>query len=86
MATIPDIKLSPTNYTEIYAATGILAGATLTIQNKAQGHVYLQYNDTKPVDLNNDGFIIIELGVWKVPAGNQKVWAKGPGFIAVEAP
>lgn len=83
MATIPDIKLDNVSYTEMYAATGISPGTSIMVQNKTRGHVYIQYNDEKPVDLNNDGFIILEMGVWTVPAGNQKVWMKGQGFVAV---
>lgn len=84
MSTIPDIELNAASYTEIYAATGITAGASIMVQNKARGHVYIQYNDSKPADQNSDGFIIVELGVWTVPAGNQKIWMKGPGFVAVD--
>lgn len=85
MATIPDVKLNPVSYTEIYGATGIAAGTSVKIQNKSSGHVYLQYNDEKPTDLNNDGFIVRELEVWTIPSGNQNLWLKGDGFIAVDA-
>lgn len=84
MATIPDVKLSLGDYSELYVATGIQAASSVRIQNKTNKHVYIQYNDTKPASDNNDGFIIVELAVWTVPAGNQKIWVKGEGSIAVE--
>lgn len=84
MATIPDVELSATEYTELYAASGIQASSSVMIQNKTNGHVYIQYNDSKPASGSHDGFIILEMGVWTVPAGNQKIWARGKGFIAVD--
>lgn len=84
MSTIADVLLVTSVYTEIYSATGIAPGTKLLIQNKARGQVNIQYGDSKPIDLNNDGFVIVEFGIWTIPAGNQKIWMKGPGPVAVD--
>ena len=84
MTTIADIVLIPTAYTEVYAATGIVSGTQLVIQNKSMGPINVQNGIPKPLGTNHDGFIIQALDIWKVPAGVSTVWLKGNGAIAIE--
>jgi len=84
MATIADVQLIPTAYVEVYAATGIVSGTQLVVQNKSMGPVNVQNIGSQPSGTNLDGFIIEPLGLWRVPAGTAKVWFKGNGALAVE--
>lgn len=84
MATIPDVSLVPTAYIDIYAATGIAAGTQLVVQNKTNGPVNTQNTAEQPPATDNNGFMIPPMEVWRVPAGTQKAWFKGQGYLAVE--
>jgi hypothetical protein len=84
MATIPDMQLIPTAYTEVYAATGITPGTKIAVQNKARGDINIQNIDAQPAATDNNGFVISSKEVWPVPAGTLKVWFKGDGPMAVE--
>ena len=84
MATISDIQLSPTVYTEVYAATGITPGTQLVVQNKGNGPFNTQNLSAQPAATDNNGFIIPPMEIWRVPAGTQKAWFKGQGALAVE--
>jgi len=84
MATIPDISLVPTEYIDIYAATGITAGTQLAVQNKTNGPVNTQNISSQPSATDNNGFMIPPMEVWRVPAGTLRAWFKGQGFLAVE--
>ena len=84
MTTIADVQLIPTDYIEVYAATGIASGTQLVVQNKSMGPINVQNVAQQPLGTNLDGFIIPALDIWRVPAGTARVWFKGNGPIAVE--
>lgn len=84
MATIPDIQLTPSAYTDVYAATGIASGTQLVIQNKSRGTVNVQNIASQPAGNDLNGFVIEPSGIWRIPAGTAKAWFKGDGPLAVE--
>jgi hypothetical protein len=84
MTTIADVQLIPTTYIEVYAATGIVSGTQLVVQNKSMGPVNVQNIGSQPLGTNLDGFIIEPLGLWRVPTGTARAWFKGNGALAVE--
>lgn len=85
MAILEDISLNADEYTEVYAASGATPAQALNIQNKTGSHVYVQYSSGKPTGTDDNGFILRDLEVWSVPTGNDSVWLRGNGKVAVEA-
>lgn len=84
MATIPDVTLTGTAYQNVYAATGIVVGTAVTVQNKSSNVVYLQNIAAQPSSGSLNGFWLIPNEFIELTGTITGLWAKGVGRIAVE--
>lgn len=84
MATIPDIQLSSTAYTDLYTVSGITVGTEILIQNKGPVVIVVQNSTLAPDNASWNGFLIPYMAVWVAPSGTTGVWAKGGSTVAVE--
>lgn len=83
--TIPDIRLSKTAYTDLYAMTGIPKGTPITVQNKNTTAVYVQIKPTAPIPTSTDGYLLIQNETcMATDVGTSTVWAIGAGLISVQ--
>lgn len=84
MATIPDVQLAGLVYQNLYAATGIVAGTSVTIQNKTGHPVYVQNIASQPSAGSKNGFVLEPYTAVDVTGAIAGLWAKGTGPIMVE--
>ena len=84
MATIPDVTLTGTAYQNLYAATAIVAGTSVTIQNKSGFPVYVQNIASQPSAGSKNGFVLEPYTAVDVTGTIAGLWAKGSGPIMVE--
>lgn len=84
MATLPDVQLNNNEYQDLYAATGIPSGTSVTIQNKSTSSIYLQNTSTSPNSTSSDGYLLMSLHVVTVGGTIDGLWAKGSGKVHVE--
>lgn len=56
MATLLDVPLTNTTWTNVYAARGLVGGEPTTVQNKTSGSIILYVGVSAPVD--DSGMII----------------------------
>lgn len=84
MATIPDVILTGTVYQNLYAATGIVTGTAVTVQNKTSTVIYLQNTATQPSSGSLNGFLLLPNDFVEVTGTIAGLWAKGNGRCAVE--
>ncbi|MND43738.1 hypothetical protein D3C80_345360 [compost metagenome] len=84
MATIPDVVLSGAAYQDLYAATGIVVGTAVTVQNKTSTVVYLQNIATSPTASSKNGIALQPYTMVDVTGTIVGLWAKGTGAISVE--
>jgi hypothetical protein len=85
MATIPDVNLTGVAYQNLYTATGIVAGTSVTIQNKTGNTVYIQNIAAQPVATSKNGFLLKPYDVVTVTGTIDGLWAMGVGPAYVEA-
>lgn len=85
MATIPDVNLTGVAYQNLYAATGIVAGSSVTIQNKAGNPIYIQNIAAQPAATSKGGFLLRSYEVVTVTGTIDGLWAMGVGPAYVEA-
>ncbi|QNO00832.1 hypothetical protein phiPsa397_057 [Pseudomonas phage phiPsa397] len=84
MATIPDVILTGTAYQNLYAATSIVAGTAVTIQNKSGYPVYIQNIASQPSSVSKNGFVLEPYAAVDVTGAIAGLWAKGSGPVMVE--
>ncbi|WYN05086.1 hypothetical protein ISREJYDI_CDS0122 [Pseudomonas phage UNO-G1W1] len=84
MATIPDVNLTGTAYQNVYAATSIVVGTAVTIQNKSGFPVYVQNIASQPSAGSKNGFVLEPYTAVDVTGVVVGLWAKGTGPIMVE--
>lgn len=84
MATIPDVNLTGVAYQNLYAATSIVAGTAITIQNKSGNPVYIQNIAGQPSAGSKNGFVLEPYTAVDVTGVIAGLWAKGTGPIMVE--
>lgn len=84
MATIPDVLLTGTAYQNVYAATGIVVGTSVTVQNKSTEPVWLQNVSSQPSSSSRYGFVLKGLESVDVTGSIVGLWAFGEGPIMVE--
>lgn len=84
MATLLDVILVGQNYQNLYAATGIVIGTSVTVQNKTSSVVYLQNIGPQPSDVSSAGFTLLPNEMISVTGSILGLWAKGKGAVAVE--
>lgn len=75
-ATIPDITIQNTAYTNVYTATGITVGTSVIVQNKGNAPVFLQTTAAIPLATNEDGVVLSRLEILTVDAGELGLFAK----------
>lgn len=85
MATIPDVTLTGTAYQNLYTATGIVVGTSVTVQNKTGGTLYLQNIAAQPSSGSKAGLTLLPNEMIAVTGTILGLWAKGTGTVAVEA-
>jgi hypothetical protein len=85
MATIPDVNLLGVAYQNLYAATGIVTGTAVTLQNKGSRPVYVQNIATQPSATSQNGYLLQPNESVDVKGTILGLWAKGTGPIMVEA-
>lgn len=85
MATVPDVQLTGTAYQNLYAATGIVTGTAVTIQNKTGLPVYVQNIANQPSAGSKNGFVLQPYSAVDVTGVILGLWAKGTGPVMVEA-
>lgn len=85
MATVPDVNLLGVAYQNLYAATGIVTGSAVTIQNKTGKPVFVQNIATQPSSGSKNGFILAPYSAIDVTGAILGLWAKGNGPVMVEA-
>lgn len=80
MATIPDIQILSSSFTDINTASGIVAGTKIKIINKGNVDVLLYESTTQPSDDENNGFPLTTLPSFTSQAiileGSDTIWAK----------
>lgn len=79
-ATLPDITISNTAYTDVYSETGITVGTAVVIQNKGNYPVFLQTTASAPTASSENGFVISPLQILLVDAGEAGLFAKSTSF------
>lgn len=84
MATIPDVPLAKAGYKDLYEATGIPVGTSVTIQNKSIAPVFLQNTDTQPTANSMDGFLLGSMEMISLTGTITGLWAIGDGRVSVE--
>lgn len=83
--TLPDITLTNSSYSDIYALTGIPVGTPLLVQNKASAGFYLQLKETMPSPTNIDGNILQPFEFLIIKADPPvRFWARGSGRLSVQ--
>jgi len=83
--TIPDIRITRTAYTDVYAVTGITRGTGLLIQNKTSTGLYVQVKNTQPLPNSVDGFLLMSNETCVVDGHSlTKVWIIGAGAVCVQ--
>lgn len=85
MATIPDVNLTGVAYQDLYSATGIASGSSVTIQNKAVNAIYIQNIATQPAATSQSGLLLKPYEVVTVTGAIDGLWAMGVGPACVEA-
>lgn len=84
MATIPDVQLTGVAYQNIYAATSIVVGTAVTIQNKSGFPVFVQNIASQPSTGSKNGFVLEPYTAVDVTGVIAGLWAKGTGPVMVE--
>jgi hypothetical protein len=84
MATIPDVLLTGTAYQNLYAATGIVVGTSVTVQNKTGSVLYLQNIAAQPSNTSKNGITLQPNEFIPVTGTIVGLWAKGSGSVSVE--
>jgi hypothetical protein len=84
MATLPDVQLTGTAYQNLYAATGIVVGTSVTVQNKTGSPVYIQNIASQPTAGSKNGFVLEPYGAVDVTGTIGGLWASGTGAVMVE--
>lgn len=85
MATIPDVNLLNVVYQNLYAATGIVTGTSVTIQNKGHDIIHIQNIGTQPSAGSLNGWALDPGDSVDVTGVIVGLWAKGAGPVMVEA-
>jgi hypothetical protein len=85
MATINDVNLLGVAYQNLYAATGIVTGTAVTLQNKSREKIFVQNIATQPSSGSQNGYALDPGQVIDVSGAILGLWAKGNGPIMVEA-
>lgn len=84
MATLNDVSLTGVAYQNLYAATGIVTGTSVTIQNKSGLPVFIQNIAGQPSAGSKNGFVLQPYTAVDVTGVIAGLWAKGTGPIMVE--
>lgn len=82
--TRPDVILTNSAYTDVYAATGIAVGTSVIIQSKTSVGAFLQIKSTQPTATSQDGILVEAYQFYVVDAGEVGLWAKGATKISVQ--
>jgi hypothetical protein len=85
MATVPDVNLLDVVYQNLYAATGIVTGTSVTIQNKGHESVHIQNIASQPSSGSLNGFVLAPGQFVDVTGTILGLWAKGAGPVMMEA-
>jgi hypothetical protein len=85
MATVNDVNLLGVAYQNLYAATGIVTGTAVTIQNKTGKPVFVQNIAAQPSSSSKNGFVLEPYTAVDVTGAILGLWAKGTGPVMVEA-
>lgn len=85
MATIPDVNLLGVAYQNLYAATAIVTGTSVTIQNKSHDEVFIQNIAAQPSAGSQNGWVLEPWASVDVTGVILGLWAKGTGPVMVEA-
>lgn len=85
MATIPDVNLLGIAYQNLYAATGIVAGTAVTLQNKSHEEIFVQNVASQPSSSSQNGYVLRPWASVDVTGAILGLWAMGTGPIMVEA-
>lgn len=85
MATVPDVNLLNAVYQNLYAATGIVAGTAVTIQNKGHDPIHVQNIATQPSSGSMNGLVLAPGQFVDVTGAILGLWAKGAGPVMMEA-
>ncbi len=84
MATLPDVTLTGTAYQNVYAATAIVVGTAVTVQNKGSSPILLQNIASQPSASSPNGHVLLANESIDVTGTILGLWAKGVGPISVE--
>lgn len=84
MATIPDVNLLGVVYQNLYAATSIVVGTAVTVQNKSGSPVFIQNIASQPSAGSKNGFVLEPYTAVDVTGVIAGLWARGTGPIMVE--
>lgn len=82
-ATVNDVILLGVIYTDVYAATGIVIGTPLIIQNKSASPVWLQIATVAPPSSDRDGFVVYSGNSVFVENATEGLFAFGNGRLHV---
>lgn len=77
MATLPNIEIASSAFVDLYAATSIVVGTALLIQNKGVASIRVIEDSTLPQPTDTRG-VIVQPGDWLgIKAGSEGAYAIG---------
>lgn len=82
-ATVNDVILLGVVYTNVYAATAIVVGTPLVLQNKSATPIYVQIAAVAPSASDRDGFLIYPGKSVSVENATEGLYAFGKGRLHV---
>ena len=81
--TVNDVILLGVVYTNVYAATGLITGTPLILQNKSSTPIYLQIASVAPSASDRAGFVIYSGNSVFVDNATEGLYAFGTGRLHV---
>lgn len=85
--TLPDYNLIDKDvWVNAYAISGITVGQSITIQNKTNYGLLIQYGDSQPPASSTSGYLILGGNdeLFTVPSAQAGVWVKGWGNVSIQ--
>lgn len=81
-----DLVVNASDWTDVYAATGIAVGTAVIVHNKDRNRLLIQIKATKPVADNNSGVMLDNMASSYIDSGEAGLFVKavsGVGQYAV---
>lgn len=76
MATIADVAVTNTAFTNLNLSSGLIAGTPLVIQNKSTSDVYIVISTSAPSTSSENGWLLSPRASILVENESEPVWAR----------